>query len=54
MRLRKYVYMSGALTILLVASGCSGGDGSSDGSDGNGNLTLGLVDGPVEMLCRSK
>ena len=48
MRVPKYVYTSGALTILLVAlTGCGGG--SSDGSsDGNGSLTLGLVDGPVD------
>jgi hypothetical protein len=48
MRLREYVYTSGALTILLVAlTGCGGGS-SDDSSDGNGSLTLGLVDGPVE------
>jgi hypothetical protein len=48
MRLLKYAYAHGALAILLVAlTACSGGSGDSS-NDGNGTLTLGIVDGPVE------
>jgi Domain of unknown function (DUF4382) len=48
MMLRQYVYTSAVLAGLLAAlTGCSG-DGGSASTDGNGTLTLGLIDGPVE------
>jgi hypothetical protein len=50
MRSQQYVRAIGVTAMMLLPlAGCSGGgDDSSELNDGNGTLTLGLVDGPVE------